>query len=163
MTAGDEMGLIYVDTPFGPLEITGDEEAIHAIRFPPLGRRKTESPNRLLREARRQLEAYIVGKRQRFELPLALEGTEFQRAVWNAMARIPYGEVRSYGYIARELGKPGAVRAVGTALGKNPIPVVLPCHRVVASKGLGGFGGGLAIKKFLLDLEGAQGDFSSQG
>jgi methylated-DNA-[protein]-cysteine S-methyltransferase len=108
----------------------------------------------VLAAAARQLEEYFAGERTAFELPLDLEGTRFQRAAWLALAEIPYGETVSYGEQARRLGRPHAVRAVGAANGRNPVPIVLPCHRVVGSDGsLTGFGGGLDVKRALLDHE----------
>ena len=95
-----------------------------------------------------------TGRRTTFDLPLAPAGTEFQRDVWNALLRIPYGETTSYGQLARTIGRPMAVRAVGAANGQNPIPIIIPCHRVIGSDGrLVGFGGGLNVKRFLLGLE----------
>jgi O-6-methylguanine DNA methyltransferase len=107
-------------------------------------------------ETRRQLEEYFAGRRLVFRLPLDLEqGTAFQRRVWRALLDIPYGHTMSYKEVAMTIGQPSAVRAVGAANGANPIPIVVPCHRVVASDGtLGGYGGGLSIKRDLLDLEG---------
>ena len=103
---------------------------------------------------RKQLEEYFAGTRQDFDLPLAPGGTPFQREVWRELARIPYGETRSYGRIAAALGRPGAARAVGRAVGANRLQVVIPCHRVIgADGGLTGFAGGLAAKQFLLELE----------
>jgi methylated-DNA-[protein]-cysteine S-methyltransferase len=97
---------------------------------------------------------YFQGRRRSFDLRLRPEGTEFQRSVWQALAAIPYGETRSYADIARAIGRPSATRAVGAANGANPLPIVLPCHRVVGANGsLTGFGGGLETKKFLLNLE----------
>lgn len=108
----------------------------------------------LLRAARRQLTEYFQGKRKVFDLPLDLNGTPFQRRVWNQLRRIPYGVTRSYGEVARAIGKPGAARAVGQASGANPVPILVPCHRVIAAGGaLGGYGGGLRLKRFLLALE----------
>jgi methylated-DNA-[protein]-cysteine S-methyltransferase len=101
-----------------------------------------------------QLGEYFAGERTAFDLPLRAEGNELQRAVWRLMAAIPYGETRSYGHLARALGDRSLAQAVGTACGRNPLPVVVPCHRVVGADGdLVGFGGGLARKRFLLDLE----------
>lgn len=101
-----------------------------------------------------QLDDYFSGKRKDFDLTLELHGTDFQYKVWEACAKIPYGETRSYGEIAKAIGKPKAMRAVGSALGKNNIPIIIPCHRVLQSSGkLGGFGWGVDVKKFLLDLE----------
>lgn len=157
-----------VSSPVGPLLGLVDETgAVVQIELPggrtraelerELGRRGitlAEAPERT-RELTRQLGEYFAGERRRFDLPLAPEGTPFQRAVWSELARIPFGETRSYGEVARALGKPGASRAVGRANGANPIPIVVPCHRVVGSDGsLTGFGGGLEAKAALLALEG---------
>ena len=107
-----------------------------------------------IRDAARQLAEYFARTRRAFQLPLDLRGTQFQLAIWNALIRIPYGETRSYGQLAVELGHAGAARAVGAANGSNPVSIIVPCHRVVAAGGgLGGYGGGLARKRFLLDLE----------
>lgn len=104
--------------------------------------------------ARKQLAEYFAGKRRRFDLPLAPGGTAFQREVWRELMRIPYGETRSYRQLAEALGRPGAARAVGRAVGANRLQVVIPCHRVIgADGGLRGFAGGLAAKRFLLELE----------
>jgi methylated-DNA-[protein]-cysteine S-methyltransferase len=105
-------------------------------------------------EARRQLDEYFAGHRAEFDLPLSPRGTAFQREVWAALQTIPYGEVRSYGQIAAQIGRPGASRAVGLANGRNPISVIVPCHRVIGASGaLTGYGGGLPRKRLLLDLE----------
>ena len=109
-----------------------------------------------LKSAARQLREYFSGQRQQFDLPLAPGGTAFQRQVWTALTRIPYGEVASYGDIARDIGKPSAARAVGAANGRNPLPIIVPCHRIIGSNGkLTGFAGGLQAKRALLTLEGA--------
>ncbi len=105
-------------------------------------------------EVRRQLDAYFSRRRRRFDLPLAPRGTPFQRRVWRALTEIPYGQVISYGELARRVGNPRAARAVGAANGANPIAIIIPCHRVVAANGIGGYGGGLEIKRRLLALEG---------
>jgi len=115
--------------------------------------RDVTGPTPLLKEACHQLGAYFAGKLRRFDLPVVVNGTEFQRKVWNALCRIDYGTVRSYGDIAREIGSPRAFRAVGMACGCNPVFLVIPCHRVVGAGGLGGFAYGLELKKYLLDLE----------
>src|SRR5664279_2896526 len=108
-------------------------------------------------EAVRQLRAYFAGQLRRFDLPLDMEGTPFQLRVWRELERIPYGETRSYRQIAAAIGAPRAVRAVGAANGANPIPIVVPCHRVIGASGkLVGYGGGLPLKKRLLELEGAR-------
>lgn len=110
----------------------------------------------VLMETERQLRDYFSGKRKSFDLPIRTEGTAFQKAVWDALLAIPYGEARTYGEIAAAVGKPGAARAVGTACHDNPISIVIPCHRVLgAGDRLNGYGGGLANKARLLDLEGA--------
>jgi methylated-DNA-[protein]-cysteine S-methyltransferase len=110
-----------------------------------------------LPEVRRQLAEYLAGERDEFDLPLAPRGTEFERRVWQGLGAIPYGETRSYAEVARSIGHPAACRAVGRANGRNPIAVVIPCHRVIGSDGsLTGYGGGLDLKRFLLDLEGAR-------
>lgn len=107
-------------------------------------------------EAARQLQAYFAGELREFDLPLDLHGTDFQLRVWRELERIPYGETRSYSQIAAAIGAPQAVRAVGAANGANPIPIVVPCHRVIGAGGkLVGYGGGLPLKKRLLELEGA--------
>jgi O-6-methylguanine DNA methyltransferase len=110
---------------------------------------------RALRPILEQIAAYARGERKRFDVHLDLRGTAFQRAVWEAERRIPYGETRTYGQVARSLGKPAAVRAVGGASGKNPVPLLVPCHRIVAQGGIGGFSCGLHHKRRLLALEGA--------
>jgi methylated-DNA-[protein]-cysteine S-methyltransferase len=108
----------------------------------------------LLDRAEAQLREYFAGRRQAFDLPIDAGGTEFQRRVWTAVCGIPFGETRTYAEIARAVGSPRAVRAVGAANGSNPVPILIPCHRVVATGGgLGGYGGGLARKRWLLDLE----------
>lgn len=108
----------------------------------------------LLKEATHQLAAYFAGKLRRFDLPLDMAGTGFQKRVWRALLSIPYGETRSYAFVAREIGVPRAARAVGAANGRNPIAIIVPCHRVIASDGsLAGYAGGLAMKRMLLELE----------
>jgi methylated-DNA-[protein]-cysteine S-methyltransferase len=110
--------------------------------------------NPLLRQALEQLSAYFAGELRDFDLTLDMEGTGFQKRVWDELQNIPYGETRSYSFIANTIGAPKAVRAVGAANGRNPIPIVVPCHRVIGAGGaLVGYGGGLPLKRFLLDLE----------
>ena len=146
-------------TPVGRLRLAGDESGLRSIsfqnRFSPAAPAESPLPTEApFREAIAQLEAYFAGALRRFDLPLAPEGTPFQREVWSALTAIPYGETVSYGELARRLGRPAASRAVGAANGQNPIPIVIPCHRVIGADGsLTGFGGGLAIKRRLLDLE----------
>jgi len=118
------------------------------------GGRHDDSP--VLQHARRELEEYAAGTRERFEVPFELEGTHFQCEVWRALFEIPFGQVRTYGEVARALGRPGAARAVGAAAGRNPLPVIIPCHRLVGSGGsLTGFSAGIDVKRKLLELEGA--------
>lgn len=133
-----------------------DVATSHTARTEVTARLEDTAAHPLLREVRRQLEEYFDGARRVFDLPLAPRGTEFERRVWQEVAAIPYGETRSYAEIARAAGRPDACRAVGRANGRNPIPLVIPCHRVIGSDGsLTGFGGGLPLKRFLLALEGA--------
>jgi methylated-DNA-[protein]-cysteine S-methyltransferase len=150
----------YLKTPIGTLLIAGDAAALHRITFPQHGREAKpeaewqESQRGLVGEAARQLREYFAVERTAFDLPLAPEGTAFQRAVWRQLQQIPYGETISYGELARRVGNPKASRAVGSANGANPLPIVIPCHRVIAFDGsLGGFGGGLPTKQTLLALE----------
>jgi methylated-DNA-[protein]-cysteine S-methyltransferase len=152
----------HVDSQVGPLLIAGSDAALVAIEFQdnrhPVTRDAhwREGDNAVLRETERQLGEYFQGGRRSFDLPLAPRGTPFQQAVWSTLAEIPYGATWSYRDVARYVGKPEAVRAVGAANGRNPIPIVLPCHRVIGADGsLTGFGGGLPTKAFLLRLEGA--------
>jgi len=149
----------YMDSPVGRLLLAGSREAIAFIRFSTGARAGGADAGWVRDDAqfvqlRRQLEEYFSGHRQHFDLPLAPSVSEFQGRVLTELQRIPYGETRSYQDIARAIGNPKAVRAVGGANGSNPIPIVIPCHRVVGSNGtLTGFGGGLEAKRFLLDLE----------
>jgi methylated-DNA-[protein]-cysteine S-methyltransferase len=150
----------YLDTAIGTLLIVGDAAAVHRITFPQRGRAAKpepewqESQRGPVGEALRQLREYFAGKRAGFDLPLAPAGTAFQRSVWRQLQEIPYGETISYGELARRVGNPKASRAVGSANGANPLPIVIPCHRVIAGDGtLGGFGGGLLTKQTLLALE----------
>ena len=149
----------YIESPIGELLLAGDHDALAMIGFPQGSmRREPESDwvqnDEPFAEAARQLAEYFAGERHEFDLPLRLNGTEFQLLVLDELRQIPYGETTSYGDIARRIGRPKAVRAVGAANGRNPIPIVVPCHRVIGSGGaLTGFGGGLDTKKALLQLE----------
>ena len=149
-------------TPVGPLLLASDGEALCLIEFAnprhPVARNDgwREGDDSVLRETRRQLGEYFEGARRAFDLPLAPRGTTFQQQVWQSLCDIPYGETISYATLALRIGKPSAVRAVGAANGRNPLPIVVPCHRVIGADGsLTGFGGGLPTKQFLLQLEGA--------
>ena len=149
----------YLATPIGDLLLAGDEEALTLVGFPEGSMRRDPEPDWIYNEkpfaeVRRQLEEYFAGERKSFELPLKLTGTEFQVQVLEELQRIPYGETKSYRDIAERIGRPKAVRAVGAANGRNPIPIIIPCHRVIGSHGeLTGFGGGLDTKEALLRLE----------
>jgi len=155
------MTLAVMETPVGPLAVRGDDEAVAEIAFmrdsvpsDALAAAGDTLP-RPVAEALRQLDEYFRGQRRRFDLPLRLEGTPFQRAVWAFLLTIPYGRTYTYKEVAEALGKPGAARAVGAAVSSNPVSIVVPCHRVVAAGGkLGGYGGGLDVKRYLLQLEG---------
>ncbi len=145
-----------IDSPVGWLRLAGTPDALTEVGFldeHPTSDSDPQTP--LLKEAARQLTAYFAGGLTDFELPLAPHGTDFQRRVWSALCGIPYGETASYGEIARRLGLPaGGARAVGVANATNPIAIVVPCHRVIGADGtLTGYAGGLARKRFLLDLE----------
>ena len=145
-----------VDSPIGPLGLIASDVALQGVVFD--GRRiRSEGSAPVLDEAARQLTAYFEGDLVTFDLPLELHGTDFQRQCWLALATIPYGQTVSYGEQARRLGLGSdKARAVGAANGSNPLPIVLPCHRVVGADGsLTGFGGGLHVKRFLLEHEGA--------
>jgi methylated-DNA-[protein]-cysteine S-methyltransferase len=142
---------LTVESPVGPLTVLAEADAIVSLWFVAADRPGAATP--LLRDARRQLKEYFARRRRAFDLPLAPQGTPFQRRVWDALRRIPYGEQRSYGEIAKALRS--SPRAVGQACGQNPIPIIIPCHRVVGGQSLGGYSGGkgVATKKRLLELE----------
>jgi methylated-DNA-[protein]-cysteine S-methyltransferase len=145
-----------VESPLGPLTLVGDDHGLQAVYFPgrsgPLDEAtRDEAP---FADAVTQLEEYFAGERRAFDLPLVLEGTPFQRRVWDALRTIEYGGTRSYGEVAAEIGRLDRVRAVGAAVGRTPVPIIVPCHRVIGADGsLTGYGGGLQRKKALLDLE----------
>ena len=149
------MARLCFETPFGPMALEG-EEALTRLWLPgslPDGWGRGEE-TLLLRAARQQLLDYFAGARRDFDLPLAAAGTDFQRAVWDALRSIPYGQTRTYGEIAAAIGRPRAVRAVGQANHVNPLPIFIPCHRVVGKSGtLTGYAGGLDLKGALLALE----------
>ena len=149
-----------VDTPVGPLTLCSDGAAVKALRFGIHG--ETDAPELpVLQQCALQLAEYFSGRRRQFDLPLAPEGTPFQRSVWRALCQIPYGETRSYGEIAVQIGTPKAARAVGMANNRNPIPILIPCHRVIGSTGkLVGYAGGLGTKEALLNLESRHSDLT---
>jgi methylated-DNA-[protein]-cysteine S-methyltransferase len=159
----------YLDSPIGDLLLAGDESALALIGFPQGKMRHDPEPDWIFNEkpfaaARQQLAEYFAGERKDFDLPLQLSGTEFQVQVLEELQTIPYGETTSYGDIATRIGRPKAVRAVGAANGRNPLPIVIPCHRVIGSSGdLTGFGGGLDLKEALLRLEAENSDLLRMG
>lgn len=152
-----------VPSPVGPLRLVARDDALVAVLWTPdrpgrvrLGAIREARSHPVLDAASMQLAEYFAGSRRRFDLPLAPAGTPFQRDVWQALALIPFGEARSYGALADAIGRPRAVRAVGAANGRNPISIIVPCHRLVGASGaLHGFAGGLATKAWLLRHEGA--------
>jgi len=162
MTAVPGNDAVWYDdmpSPVGRLRLVADPHGLREIWFE-TGRHTREAAAHWMRDrarlafARAQLDDYFAGRRHVFELPLHPLGTPFQCTVWRALADIPYGATTSYGELARRIGQPKAVRAVGAANGRNPLPIVLPCHRVIGSDGsLTGFGGGLPVKRFLLAME----------
>ncbi len=158
----------YLESPIGSLLLAGDGNVLQLVSFP--GGKSARKPepdwlrrNELFKQEKEQLQAYFAGELLKFNLKLAPQGTAFQKLVWQALLTIPYGETRSYGEIAQCIGQPTASRAVGAANGLNPIPIIIPCHRVIGSTGkLVGFGGGLATKEHLLKLEQASVPFVLQ-
>ncbi len=141
-----------LETPIGPLTIVEEDGALVEIHFG--GATRFSASNGVLKHAATQLREFFAGKRRTFDLPLRPKGTPFQLSVWEQLRTIPYGETRSYADVARAIGREAAVRAVGAANGANPIPIVIPCHRVIGSNGsLTGFGGGIDVKRRLLELE----------
>ncbi|MDD2055995.1 methylated-DNA--[protein]-cysteine S-methyltransferase [Pseudomonas sp. GD03860] len=150
----------YLPSPLGPLLLAGDEHGLHLVHMD--AAQPWELPTQWqpagsqLDEVARQLDEYFAGTREQFQLKLAPQGTAFQREVWAALQRIPYGTTCSYGDLAQQINRPRAVRAVGTANGANPISIIVPCHRVIGSNGtLTGYAGGVERKQLLLELEGA--------
>ena len=148
-----------IESPLGALLLASDEQGLREINFmdgrhPARPKPEWQEQAAALKETIRQLRAYFAGELRDFDLPLAPQGTEFQQNVWAELCKIPYGETISYGELARRIGNPNASRAVGLANGSNPIPVIIPCHRVIGANGkLTGYGGGLPIKEKLLALE----------
>ena len=150
------------DTPLGTMRVVGDARRIDRVDLPnaaarqpdPAWREERDALPAPLREAKRQLGEYFAGERREFDLPLAAAGTPFQHRVWDALREIPYAETLSYRELAKRVGNPAASRAVGAANGRNPLAIVVPCHRVIGADGsLTGYGGGLPVKAALLALE----------
>ncbi len=153
------MNVLSHDSPFGPLTLVSDSACLVGLHFagwaPPLT--AVRRSDDVLLKTTRQLDAYFAGHLKSFDIPLKPAGTPFQLRVWSALRDIPFGETRSYGQLASAIGDPSAMRAVGAANGRNPIAIVVPCHRVIGADGsLTGFGGGTERKKFLLRLEGRE-------
>ena len=150
-----------IDSPVGVLRIIASDAGIRAVLWPierdgrvTFDEEITDGTHPILEEAKAQLKAYIDGDRDDFDLQLDLVGTDFQRAVWEGLQQIPFGSTRSYGELASDLDRPGAARAVGAATGRNPVSIIVPCHRLVGSTGsLTGFAGGIDAKRWLLDHE----------
>lgn len=152
---------IVFQSKIGPIYISGHAEGLTNVSWQPLPlpfqekQEQITERERILKEASRQIEQYIDGKLKSFELPILLKGTPFQKRVWSALMRIPFGQTASYSGIAHTIGHPNAVRAVGTANGRNQIAIIIPCHRVIAKSGaIGGYSAGIEKKKILLALEG---------
>jgi len=156
------MNYCYVDTSIGRLLLAATDHALCLIEFQNGAPAEpqpdwTPSSRGVLADASRQLKEYFAGKREDFDLPLEPSGTEFQRTVWKHLRDIPYGQTISYGELAKRVGNPKASRAVGAANGRNPLPIVVPCHRVIGASGkMTGFGGGIPVKEALLALESSQ-------
>jgi methylated-DNA-[protein]-cysteine S-methyltransferase len=152
--------MLAYDAPFGELRLYARGDDLLALTLPNHPGPDAPTPSRVtgvLAQTRRQLDEYFAGKRRDFDLPLAPEGTAFQQKVWRALLKIGFGETWSYGQLARSIGRPAASRAVGAANGRNPIAIIIPCHRVIGTNGtLTGYGGGLPTKQWLLGHEGAQ-------
>ena len=157
------MSLAYkiIQSPVGKLKLVASDKALVAVlwekdgpRRVPLNELAADDRHPVLVKAERQLDEYFSGKRKKFSVALEMRGTPFQKDVWAALIAIPFGETRSYGQLAKQLGNPRATRAVGAANGRNPVSIIVPCHRVIGSSGkLTGFAGGLAVKAQLLNLE----------
>ena len=148
-----------LDTPVGRLVLEADGDLLIGIWLPNDPKQVGgggSRPTPVLEETAGQLGEYFAGDRTAFDVPIELAGTEFQRQVWAELSLIPYGERISYGELARRVGRPKGPRAVGQANGRNPVPIIVPCHRVLASAGIGGYGGGLPVKRALLALEGIE-------
>ena len=161
----DKLSYAIAATPIGELLLVSDDRALRELRFAGKWTASDIDPqwqqgDVVIERAMTQLDEYFSGQRTQFDLPLCPVGTDFQRNVWHALASIAYGESISYAELARRVGRPNAVRAVGAANGRNPLPIILPCHRVIGSDGsLTGFGGGLPLKQRLLTLEHTQQPF----
>jgi methylated-DNA-[protein]-cysteine S-methyltransferase len=146
-----------LESPVGRLVLESDGDVLIGIWLPNETRVSASSGHDappVLKDTVTQLEEYFAQERTEFDIPMELDGTTFQKDVWAELSKIPYGRTISYGELARRVGRPKGARAVGQANGRNPVPIIVPCHRVVASNGIGGYGGGLPLKRSLLALEG---------
>ena len=151
-----------MDTPIGKITLHSDGKRIRALEFGAAEERQDALD--VLLQAERELTEYFAGRRRAFSVPLCIHGSPWQKAVWQAVAQIPYGQTASYKDIAAQLENPKACRAVGAANNRNPLPIFIPCHRVVGTKGeLTGYAGGLSVKQFLLELEEKHGEISGNG
>lgn len=150
--------VLNVSSPVGPFGVAGTDDEVSAIYLPHERHRTSRGAvPAAVQEAATQLEEYLSGSRQRFDVPLSyVDATDFQHDVWRALMAIPYGEVRTYAEVAHAVKRPRASRAVGNANHVNRFPIIVPCHRVVAASGLGGYGGGSEVKRYLLSLEGVR-------
>jgi len=148
---------LIIDSPVGELLLTEADGALTALQMEPFAERPTTtSRNSLLTKARKQLDRYFAGRLTQFDLPLAPAGSPFMQHIWAELQQVPFGETLTYAELARRVGRPGHFRASGAANGRNPIPIIVPCHRVVGSNGsLTGYGGGIERKRWLLDHEAA--------
>jgi methylated-DNA-[protein]-cysteine S-methyltransferase len=151
----EKTAIAFFDSPIGPLKLVAENSALISLKFLREIPDIAPQPDAFLEQVMRQLDEYFRHKRQKFEIALAPKGTPFQIKVWQALLQIPYGQTASYKDIALAIGRPKAFRAVGLANGRNPIPIIIPCHRVIRTNGeLGGFSSGLRIKRWLLKHEG---------
>lgn len=151
----------WIESPLGRVAVAWSDRGVERVGIGPDAARAMDRRWRLDPaldcEATRQVRAYLFGGRPDFDVPVVLEGTDFQIAIWKELTRVPYGMTLSYGEMATRVGRPAAARAVGMACNRNPVPIIIPCHRVIGADGrLVGFGGGLALKRALLELEGAR-------
>jgi len=148
-----DISKIYYDSPIGILELSATKKGLCGLYFVD-EKKSAEKSSRILRRTARQLDKYFKGKRERFKISLDIQGTAFQQKVWKELLKIPYGSTKSYLDIAKHLGDPKAIRAVGSANGKNKISIIIPCHRVIGDDGsMVGYGGGIWRKKWLLEHE----------
>ncbi len=144
----------YIQSPVGPIEISGDDDFVCVVSFVEQIKADTEFLPKVIRDARQQLEEYFAGTRKEFSLSLSQSGTDFQRLVWSELVNIPFGKTTSYLQLAKNIGDAKSIRAVGSANGRNNLAIIVPCHRVIGSNGtLVGYAGGLDRKKWLLDFE----------